>query len=41
MFKQALEIRRKVFGEEHKDVAESLNGLAGVYLDQVHFFFGL
>ena len=35
--KQALIIRRKVFGEEHPDVAQSLNNLAEVYRAQVRF----
>ena len=37
LHKQALIIRRKVFGEEHPDAAESLNNLAEVYRAQVRF----
>jgi len=31
LFKQALEVRRKIYGENHPDVATSLNNLAEVY----------
>ena len=37
LHKQALTVRRKVFGEEHPDVAQSLNNLAEVYRAQVRF----
>ena len=35
MGREALAIRRKVFGDEHYKVAESLNNLAAALLDQV------
>ena len=35
---QALAIRKKVLGEAHPDVAQSLNNLAGLLSDQVHTF---
>ena len=31
---RSLEIREKVFGKEHPDVANSLNNLAGIYHEQ-------
>jgi CHAT domain-containing protein len=34
LFKQTLEIRRRVFGDVHKALADSLNNLAGLYEDQ-------
>ena len=35
MHKRALGIRKKAFGEEHPDVAQSFNNLASIYQDQV------
>ena len=35
MHKRALGIRKKAFGEEHPDVAQSFNNLAEVYRTQV------
>ena len=35
LFKQSLAIRKKVFGDEHPDVAGSLNNLASLLQDQV------
>jgi len=34
LLKKSLDIRKKVFGEEHPDVAQTLNNLAEVYYDQ-------
>jgi len=34
LYKQALEIFRKIYGEYHPDVAQSLNNLAGLYDDE-------
>jgi len=34
LFKQALEIRRKIYGEYHPDVAKSLNNLAVLYSEE-------
>ena len=34
LFRQALEIRKKVLGENHPDYASSLNNLADLYHDQ-------
>lgn len=34
LFLQALELRRTLLGEEHPDVAQSLNNLAVLYYDQ-------
>jgi tetratricopeptide (TPR) repeat protein len=31
LYREALEIRQKVFGREHPDTAESLDNLAGLY----------
>ena len=31
LYEKALMIRKKIFGEEHADVATSYNNLAGVY----------
>jgi Tetratricopeptide repeat len=33
LFQRALQIRRKVFGAEHLDTADSLNNLAMCYLE--------
>ena len=35
MYEESLRIRRKVLGDEHPDVAESLSNLAGLLIDQV------
>ena len=34
LYQQALELRKKLLGEEHPDVATSLNNLAGLYNNQ-------
>jgi tetratricopeptide (TPR) repeat protein len=34
LYQQALEMRRRLLGEEHPDVATSLNNLAGLYESQ-------
>ena len=38
LYKESLAIRKKVLGDEHPDVAESLNNLAGLLSDQVRTF---
>ena len=35
LYKESLAIRKKVLGEEHPDVAQSLNNLAQLLQDQV------
>ena len=34
MFEESLAIRKKMLGEEHPDVADSLNNLASLYKNQ-------
>ena len=38
LFKESLTIRKKVFGDEHPDVAQSLNNLAELLRAQVRIF---
>ena len=35
MYEESLRIRRSVWGDEHPDVARSLNNIAGLLSDQV------
>ena len=35
LFKKSLAIRKQVLGDDHPDVAESLNNIAGLHQDQV------
>ena len=37
LLQQALTIRKKVLGEEHREIAESLNGLSWLYIFQLKF----
>ena len=37
LYEEALSIRRRVLGVDHPDLADSLNNLAGLYLDQGRF----
>ena len=37
LYKQALEIRKKALGNDHPEVAESLNNLAVLYYRQGHY----
>jgi hypothetical protein len=37
LYEESLRIRTKVFGDEHPDVAESLNNLAELLQEQVIF----
>jgi tetratricopeptide (TPR) repeat protein len=37
LFQQALELRKRLLGEEHPDVALSLNNLALLYKSQGHY----
>jgi len=39
LFRESLAIRKEVFGEQHPDVAKSLNNLAGLWEEQVRFGF--
>ena len=38
LYKESLAIRKKVLGEEHPDVAQSLNNLAALLEAQVRIF---
>jgi hypothetical protein len=35
LYEESLKIRRKIFGEDHPDIAESLNNIALIFFKQV------